>query len=236
MANQPRKRRQAVIADVPQDTPLPPAGPLKTTSLTITSGTRLHRVHQSQYGATELNPSTTGNARFSPICDKNGKPVATIYAAGTRDSALMETLFHDVPNTSGLKSLDSDKMHGLVHSEIKAAKDINVVDLSSIPLRKLGLTRKQLIDTEKDSYPLTRQWAEAIHTQCTDAQGMSWTSRQDDTARAYVFFGDRISEDALVHVGTSESLVNNPKTTEAVYDLAERIGVDIVAGNEGDNE
>ncbi|WP_434575633.1 RES domain-containing protein [Pseudomonas sp. Z3-6] len=63
--------------------------------------------------------------------------------------------------------------------------------------RAPGITRKQLIDTEKEHYPATRKWAEAIHRQCPDAQGLSWISRQDDSARAIVLFGDRIPEGAL---------------------------------------
>lgn len=236
MASPPRKRRKAAIADVPIATPAPPSGPLATTSYTISAGTHLHRVHKSKYNATQLNPITTGNARFSPISDKDNEPVATMYAASTRDAALMETLFHDVPYTSGLKTLDSGKMDGLVHSEITAMKDINLVDLTGVPLRKLGLTRKQIIDTEKDCYPLTRSWAEAIHTQCPDAQGLSWMSRQDDTARAYVFFGDRLSAGALSPVGTSKSLAEDSETTDAVYALAERIGVVMVDGDEGYDE
>jgi hypothetical protein len=43
-----------------------------------------------------------------------------------------------------------------------ACCDQRRLDLSSVPLRKLGVTRKQLIDTEKDQYPATRKWAEAI--------------------------------------------------------------------------
>jgi hypothetical protein len=94
----------------------------------------------------------------------------------------------------------------------------------------MGVTRKQLIDTDKDQYPATRKWAEAIYRQCTQAQGLSWISRQDDSARAVVLFGDRIPEHALRPRGSSRSLVDDADAYDAVLDLADRIGVNIVQG------
>ena len=74
-----------------------------------------------------------------------------------------------------------------------------------MPLRKLGITRKQLIDTEKDRYPVTRKWAEALYCQYADAQGLSWVSRQDDSARAVMLFGDRIPGGVLKPQGASHN-------------------------------
>lgn len=68
----------------------------------------------------------------------------------------METVFHDVPHTAGLKTFDKNKLAGQVHSTLRVQHAIQLVDLASVPLRKLGVTRKQLIDTEKAQYPATR--------------------------------------------------------------------------------
>ena len=92
------------------------------------------------------------------------------------------------------------------------------------------MTRGQLIDTEKDQYPATRQWAAAIHRQCPQAQGLSWVSRQDDSARAVVLFGDRIPRGALRPEADSRSLLEDVGAYDAVLELAERIGVNVVSG------
>src|SRR3546814_15102893 len=118
----------------------------------------------------------------------------------------METVFHDVPHTAGFKSYDKAKLAGQVHSTIQLAAPLQLVNLASVPLRKLGVTRKQLIDTEKNQYSATRLWAEAIHRQCPQAQGLSWVSRQDDSARAVMLFGDRISDGTLQMQGSSRRL------------------------------
>lgn len=221
--------------------PLPPAGeafsstpaPPDMLHATLTSfapGEVLHRVHQSKYQADQFNPGPHGNARFSPIQDEHGKPIPTLYGGTTMECALMETVFHDVPHTAGFKSFDKGKLVEQVHSTVRLEQELQLVDLASVPLRKLGVTRKQLIDTEKDQYPATRKWAEAIHRQYPQAQGLSWVSRQDDSARAVILFGDRIPDGALRPDGNSRSLLDDGDAYDAVLDLADRIGVNIVSG------
>lgn len=210
-------------------TPDPP-GKLHLTLTSLAKGEVLHRVHQSQYQADEFNPGVRGNARFSPIQDEHGKPIPTLYGGTTMACALMETIFHDVPHTAGFKSFDKGKLVEQVHSTIQVEQTLQCVDLGSVPLRKLGVTRKQLIDTEKEHYPVTRKWAEAIHRQCPQAQGLSWVSRQDDSARAVVLFGDRIPDGALLPEGESRSLLDDADAYDAVLDLADRIGVNLVSG------
>ncbi|WP_337245868.1 RES family NAD+ phosphorylase [Luteimonas sp. gir] len=230
----PKRRPQPAADDEPASAPSSvtpePAGDLHASFTELAEGTVLHRVHQSQYQADQFNPGVRGNARFSPIQDDQGQAISTLYAGTTLPCALMETVFHDVPHTAGFKSFDKAKLAGQVHSTVRVEADLQLVDLSSVALRKLGVTRKQLIDTEKDQYPATREWAMAFHRQCPQAQGLSWVSRQDDSARAVVLFGDRIAAGALQAGGESQSLTEDPGTYDAVLDLADRIGVSVVPG------
>lgn len=212
------------------DTPAPSAG-LDLSMIILPVDSILHRVHLAHYGATAFNPGVHGNARFSPIRNAEGQPIPTLYAGASLACALMETVFHDVPHVPGFKSLDRARFIRQVHSTLTLRQPLQLVDLASIPLRRLGISRRQLIDTEKDTYPATRRWAEAIHTQCPSAQGLSWISRQDDSARALVLFGDRIEAGALVQSGASSPLLDEAGTCcDAVLDLAERLGVCIVSG------
>ncbi|MBP7654939.1 MULTISPECIES: RES family NAD+ phosphorylase [Pseudomonadota] len=230
----PKRRPQPAADDEPASAPSSatpePAGDLHASFTELIVGTVLHRVHQSQYQADQFNPGLRGNARFSPIQDNQGQAIPTLYAGTTLPCALMETVFHDVPHTAGFKSFDKAKLAGQVHSTVRVEADLQLVDLSSVALRKLGVTRMQLIDTEKDQYPATRNWAMALHRQCPQAQGLSWVSRQDDSARAVVLFGDRIAEGALQAGDGSQSLTDDPGTYDAVLDLADRIGVSIIPG------
>lgn len=160
------------VGEASSSTPSPP-DMLHATLTSLAQGEVLHRVHQSKYQADQFNLDAHGNARFSPIQDEHGKPIPTLYGGTTMECALMETVFHDVPHTAGFKSFDKDKLVEQLHSTVRVEQELQLVDLASVPLRKLGVTRKQLIDTEKDQYPATRKWAEAIHRQCPQAQRLS---------------------------------------------------------------
>lgn len=201
--------------------------PLNITLETLEAGTALHRVHKEEYAADQFNPGVRGNARFSPIKDEKGDAVPTMYAGETVDCALMETIFHDVPHTPGLKTLGKRKLNGQVHSILTVQKDICVASLTSIPLRRMGIRKSDLIETEKDRYPETREVAESIRNQHPDVQGLVWVSKQDDKALAYVLFGDRISKGVITQSSSGADLLEAP-TFNQVLDLADRLDVLII--------
>lgn len=207
-----------------------PSSSLHISTVTWPAATTIHRVHHSRYGGVQFNPGVQGNARFSPIRNSAGDPIPTLYGGSSFACAAMESVFHDVPFAPGYKTYDKNKLDGQVHSRFDAPGDLLLADLGSKALRKLGVQRKALIDTEKDQYPLTRQWAEAIHAQCPHLQGLCWTSRQDDSALALVLFGDRIDSAALREVAPSRSLAGDALAYGELLALAELIGVDIVPG------
>jgi len=190
----------------------------------------LHRVHLAEFAGDQFNPGTTGNARFSPIKTPRGEAIPTIYGGSTFDCAATGTVFHDVPFVPGFKSYDQAKLKDQVHTRLNFRTDLVLVDLRSKALRKLGIQRKHLIDSEKDQYPVTRSWAEAVYAQHPNVQGLCWTSRQDDAAQAVVLFGDRIPSGALYKVGVSRSLLDDSATYDELLDLALQIGVNIVPG------
>lgn len=214
-----------------QVTPEPP-DTLHVTPWTLSSEQALHRIHLALYAGDQFNPGLKGNARFSPIRNAEGDPIPTLYAAATFDAAAMESVFHDVSHAPGFKHFDKRKLEGQLHSGVKVTHNLTLADLGSVALRKLGVQRKQLIDTEKDQYPKSRSWAEAIHAQHKDIQGLSWISRQDDSARAVMLFGDRIPAGTLQQVGDSRNLLDNEQAYAQLLDLADRIGVDLVPGKE----
>ncbi len=190
-------------------------------------GRTIHRIHLTNYGAAQFNPGVAGNARFSPITAANGRAIPTLYGGATFDCAAMETVFHDVPFAAGLKTYDKRKLMGQVHSRLTPKRDIALVDLSGVALKRLGVKRTDLIDTEKDQYPRTRKWAEAIHAACPTAAGLCWVSRQDDSARAAVLFGDRMDDADLAPQGGSRGLLDDLAAYADLLNLADRIGVNL---------
>ncbi|MFU0507823.1 RES family NAD+ phosphorylase [Pseudaminobacter sp. NGMCC 1.201702] len=196
--------------------------------MTWPRGQVIHRVHLSLYGGRAFNPGIEGNARFSPIQNAAGASIPTLYGGTTFDCAAMETVFHDVPFAPGLKTFDKAKLAEQVYSTVTPKRDLVLADLSSTALRSLGVRRNDLIDTEKDQYPGTRRWAEAIHAQCPAIEGLCWVSRQDDRALAIVLFGDRVPATDLLLTSASRSILEDVDLYSDLLALAERIGVNIV--------
>lgn len=190
----------------------------------------IHRIYRQIYRSSEFNPGLKGNARFSPINAADGASIPTLYGGTTFDCAAMETVFHDVPFAAGLKTFDKQKLIDHVYSQVTPRRDLNLVDLSSTALRRLGVRRNELIDTEKNKYPDTRKWAETIHAACTDAEGLCWVSRQDDRALAIVLFGDRLATADLLPTGAARSVLVDIAVYADLLVLADRIGVNIVDG------
>lgn len=193
--------------------------------------TSLWRIHRAKYRAPEFHPGERGRARFSPIFRADGLPIPTLYAASTLDGALMESVFHDVPTPPAGHSLDLDTLRDqeLVVSRIRLSRSVKLVDLSSKGMKRLGLTRADLIDTPAARYAETRNRAEHFHAQ-TEAKGLAWISKQDDEASAFLFFGDRIDEGAFKVEVNREPLWVTPHL-DAVVALAERIGISEIYGS-----
>jgi hypothetical protein len=220
--------RPAVPAVSPRTIPAPSADLAKLVKTARwPAGETIHRIHPDRYGASEFNPGLAGNARFSPITDTKGGSIPTIYGGTTLECAAMETVFHDVPFEPGLKSVPKRKLRHHLYSQVEPIADLTLADLSVTALRKLGIARVDLIETDKDLYPQTRTWAEALHAQCPDIQGLSWVSRQDDRARAIILFGDRLPPIPLRSVAPSQDIVGDPTIYAQLVDLADAIGVKI---------
>lgn len=186
------------------------------------------RVHSDTYSATQFNPGK-GNARFSPIKDSKDDSIPTLYGAETKEGALMESIFHDIPHAPGLKTFDKTKLDNKVYSVLAAKSDLTLADLSNTSLRKYGIKRSELIDTEKSEYAKTQAFAERMHADNKDIQGLYWISRQDDRAEAIILFEDRIPDGDLIAIAPSVGLLEDSTYSE-IINLARKIGVNIVPG------
>ena len=204
-----------------------PSTKLAATILPWGKGQTVYRVHSSAYGSLQFNPSMRGSARFSPLIDPTGNVIPTIYAGTTLDCALMESVFHDVPYVAGLKTVSkATHLAGKVSSSLTLARDLQMVELSPISLRKLGISRKELIECDASQYSETQAWALALHDQWPAAEGLLWTSRQAAPAEAIVLFEDRLKGSPLTVNRTPEALLmSDGSAVSAVLDLALKMDV-----------
>lgn len=197
-----------------------PTVPSKIKPTAWGSGQTMYRVHDAIYAVNQFNPSLKGNARFSPILDPSGNLIPTLYAATTPRGALMESVFHDVPYRTGFKHVDAKRLEAKVCSTILFPADFQLLDLSKVALRGLGIPPRQLIDTTKSHYPATRGWAEQVYAAHSHIQGLLWSSRQDDRALAVVLFGSRVKATDLVDAKISHTLIKSGAPEDFVLKLA----------------
>jgi hypothetical protein len=161
---------------------------------TIPEGTTLHRVHPTKYGPTNFN-KVFGYSRFAHFNSQSGGLVSSLYASSTMQTAIHETIFHDIPANQTLRTVPIKDIHKRTHSVLTTKRDIKLVGLRNIPLSRWSISRKELIESSPKLYKETVLWAEAIHWDISDAEGLVWTSKQNDTDDTFLFFGDRVSED-----------------------------------------
>jgi hypothetical protein len=142
----------------------------------------------------------------------------------------MESVYREVPTPPGEYILDLGRLRDaqLVVSCLRIDRRLRLVDLSTKGLKRLGLTRGDVVDTAVLEYTRTRTLSEHLH-QTTKAQGLVWTSKQDDGVKAYLLYGDRISVSALRVIEDRLALLEEPHLTSLIS-LATRIGVTRVYG------
>lgn len=191
------------------------------------AGKPLVRVHNASFGATEFNPGA-GHGRFHPIRDRDGILIPTLYGSDTIDGALSETIFHDVPVQGPAKAVRQSTLKPLLACTLAVKRDLILVQLRQYGLRKLGLERRQLIDTDADQYETTRTWGAVLHDAAPTADGLIWTSRQHDTSAAIVLFGTRVSRSDLEIVEPPRGLYPPSPGWFDVLRAAEAAGITIV--------
>ena len=174
----------------------------------VEAGSLWWRVHHRKNASLQFNDSRLGNARFSPIFNAAGNVIPTIYAAAEIRSALMETLLHDAPSPAPgfiyLAPVPEERV--LVQLTNKSA--LQLANLQTLGLRRVGIKRADLIDSDKPAYTSTRAFARALHAARPDVQGLSWHSRQNH-GEVIMLFADRIAPADLAVAGPAVSVADD---------------------------
>lgn len=166
------------------------------------AGEPIHRCFDVAWGSRDFHPGDDQHrARFSPLIPvaAAGRALPVLYGASDEIGALSETVFHDVP-VRGVKQVSYRYLRHRLLVPLASRRDLALVDLTSHGLSRLGLAHSELIESGSRSYPATTEWARALHAHPAGVDGLVWVSRQSNTSRALVLFGDRVSVDDLVVV------------------------------------
>lgn len=167
-------------------------------TVTFDPGTPMVRVYDSTWGYDEFNPGV-GDTRFAPFDDAGGASVPTMYLAWDRRAALLETVFHDI-NDSSERVVHERVLRERLLATVATPDVLTVVDLRDTALERYGVGRAQLVSSPPEHYPCTRRVAAALHARLPDIQGLCWSSRiaeltGDVGGEVLVVFGDRFTSE-----------------------------------------
>lgn len=128
------------------------------------------------------------------------------YGATSPEAAVAESIFHDLPVHGGVVTVN--QFRDRIVSTVTFTRPLTLAQLDSDGLRRLGLRPTDLTDTAADTYDQTAQWAAALHDQHPPLDGLAWVSRQRNTDRAVVLFGDRVHESQLITGAVERDFAN----------------------------
>ena len=181
--------------------PYPPQSLNAPNVVELEAGELLHRVHDRALAGNDFNPCQGGPTRFAPIRDTAGLCIPSLYTGSTVDSAIYETVFHDVPPSAKRKTVPKGTAENCNHSTLLLRRDLRLASLRAPALMRLGVGRETLIGSLPTQYGRTALWAKAIHDRSSDVDGMIWTSNRCDPDAAILLFGDRVVPADLMVAG-----------------------------------
>lgn len=204
-------------------TPDPPV-PFEPLPITMPATTIMYRMHDNRFRTNEFNPGPKGAGRFHFF----GTPmVPVLYTAATEAAAVAETLLRNVPATGG--HLAYGEYQSKVMAALELKRDVRLASFLGTDLRALRVSPEQLTTTPGENYPHTRKWAEAAHTAGFD--GIAWMSRQDNSDRAYMFFGDYVTEDDFDVVPGSGRLFAVGPDRDWLIDFCTPMHIEVLPGS-----
>jgi hypothetical protein len=191
----------------------------------------IHVIHDTAFAPESFHPGVDAAGRpgkptrFAPFQDPKARVVPYLYGGSTLDCAIFETIFHEVPIDAPDKFVDLDDFAQRGHGELIPSRDLRLVDLTSEGLHRLKIPKTELTLSPSRHYPDTVLWAQALHRQFTDVDGLLWMSRQRDRDHALVLFGDRLAG-VLSGSRVGPPLVRNSTLRDTVLAAALRAGIE----------
>lgn len=204
-------------------TPDPPV-PFEPRTIVMPRLTGMYRLHDNKYRTNEFNPGPKGAGRFHFF---GAPPVWVLYTASTEAAAVAETLLRNIPAAGGHISYGDYQSKVMAAMEIK--REVRLASFLGTDLRALRVTPEQLTTTPGENYPQTRKWAEAAHAAGFD--GIAWMSRQDNSGRAYMFFGDRVTENDFEVVPGSGRIFAVGPDRDWLTDLCAPMHIEVLPGS-----
>lgn len=148
------------------------------------------RAHSHAFGSIQFDSRTDADSRFSTVRTAQDV-VPIIYAGEDPAAAASESIFHTVDTPAGNhrpRRVWVSKYLTWHWSTVRTTRALRLVRLAGTGLDAFGVSRADLIEGGRSTYPDTRRWATALLEALPDIDGFWWESRQAPTKRALAIF------------------------------------------------
>jgi hypothetical protein len=181
------------------------------------------RFHKNIFPADSFNPNSgrridlpEDGARFNPFPGAPAPNVPTLYAASSLTAAALESVFQDVEHVPSPKYARS-RLNDWSYSKLQTTRDLLLFELVNprlrqlkVPGRAVSITETELVHTLPSEYPHTRTWAQFLHSNLPNLDGLLWRPRLGSHGRAFVLFGDRCKKGDLKAISSPLSVSTGP--------------------------
>lgn len=192
--------------------------PLTRAVTTIPAGTGLWHVGFTNIPFAAYDRRIDCDHRFSPLL-RSGSPLGTIYLAETKEVAIAETLWRQLPLRRA--RLMFERVQSRTIGTVTTARDLLLKELHDPGLRALGLRDENLTHTPSTCYRRTRAYGQALLDDHPDVDGFVWMSRRFNTHRCFML----IANEQIQFTPDSHASLTEPAQRDDFIRLCERAGV-----------
>lgn len=184
--------------------------------------------------------ATTSENRFHPL-PPPWDSTRVLYAGDSLEIGIAEAVLRwhgQIVPGEHITLSEAGQLQDRRVSHLRTTRTLNLIDATGLGLARIeavvadimqrpenaGLVTTgakflgdDIFQCGEDEYALTRGWCAWFRTQCPDADGLMWVSRQFNTGRCLALFSDRCQTD-LVRVGSSVPLYAKGTTERAIAD------------------
>lgn len=165
--------------------PDPPAALPVPRTTTITTGTKLWRIHSTTRRPNTPNPTAQPSPRRGGRFDSLDGSYAYLYLGDTPNAAVAETLCRNLPVDQTPRLLPHSQIAGRSLTELEILTELHVADLTGTGSARIN-AGSWLTHSDPSGYLTTRRWATAILTAHPHLAGLQYRPRHNDNQIAWM--------------------------------------------------
>ena len=163
-----------------------------------------------------------GESRFAAP-DDTAPQFLTLYAATSIETAFREAVLRDKMDRATERKIDDSEIESRACVQIESKRSLRLLDLTAGAAQRFGVPTS-ILHATTDAYRASRDFALHVHDH-TDAEGIFYPSRFDDSRRCVAIFKSRKAGvkkngvDAMAPMADAFPLMHHPELVDVLARL-----------------